>query len=129
MNRSPFIGRSEEIKLLKNLTKKRTSSLVVVHGRRRIGKSRLIEEFGKKYRFLRFSGLPPEEKTTAQDQRNEFAKQLSKQSDSSFLQLTDWGDLFSSLAQVSKEGRIVILLDEISWMGSQDPLFLGKLKL
>lgn len=128
MKKSPFIGRLEEMKLLENLTHKHSSSLVVVHGRRRIGKSRLIEEFGKKYRFLRFSGLPPEKKTTEQDQRNEFAKQLSTQTVIASLQMSDWSDLFTALARKTSEGRVVILLDEISWMGSKDPLFLGKLK-
>lgn len=128
MKNSPFIGRIEEMKRLENLTKKKSSSLVVVHGRRRIGKSRLIEEFGKKYRFLRFSGLPPEDKTTGQDQRNEFAKQLSRQTPVPFFTTTDWSDLFAFLAKETKEGRVVILFDEISWMGSKDPFFLGKLK-
>ncbi|MDR3624653.1 MAG: hypothetical protein P4L16_05895 [Chlamydiales bacterium] len=52
-----LIGRKSELKLLERLTHKKSSSLVVVHGRRRIGKSRLIQEFGKQYRFLHFSGL------------------------------------------------------------------------
>ena len=70
MKKTPFIGRSREMDLLKNLTKKRVASLVVVHGRRRIGKSRLIEEFGKTARFLRFSGLAPTPTTTAQYESN-----------------------------------------------------------
>ena len=37
-----FIGRKEELKQLNMLFKKNTASLVVVKGRRRIGKSRLI---------------------------------------------------------------------------------------
>jgi hypothetical protein len=40
----------------------------------------------------------------------------------------DWGDLFTLLAKQTSEGRVVILFDEISWMGSKDPTFLGKLK-
>lgn len=128
MKQSPFIGRFDELKQLQNLTQKQSSSLVVVYGRRRIGKSRLIEEFGKNYRFLRFSGLPPLKTITEQEQRNEFAKQLSKQTGLPFFQVPDWGDLFSLVARETKEGRVIILLDEISWMGSKDPLFLGKLK-
>jgi len=128
MKKSPFIGRLDELKRLKNLTRKKSASLVVVYGRRRVGKSRLIEEFGKRYRFLRFSGLPPVKEGTEQDQRNEFSKQLAKQTGLPFLQAADWGDLFSLIAREAREGRVVILLDEISWMGSKDPQFLGKLK-
>lgn len=32
------------------------------------------------------------------------------------------------LANVTRKGKVLILFDEISWMGSKDPLFLGKLK-
>ncbi|MFP3023725.1 MAG: ATP-binding protein, partial [Wolbachia sp.] len=42
-----FIGRKTELKQLLELTEKNTASFVVVKGRRRIGKSRLIQEFGK----------------------------------------------------------------------------------
>jgi|SRR5271156_2386949 len=42
---------------------------------------------------------------------------------------TDWNDYFARLAAHTKEGRVIILLDEISWMGSKDSDFLGKLIL
>jgi hypothetical protein len=93
-----------------------------------VGKSRLIEEFGKRYRFLQFAGLPPTTETTAQDQRDKFAKQLADQTKIPFVKTEDWDDLFSFLARETKKGRVVILFDEISWMGSKDHLFLGKLK-
>jgi AAA+ ATPase superfamily predicted ATPase len=47
MSNPVFIGRKAEIEQLKTLYKKKTSSLVVVKGRRRIGKSRLIREFAQ----------------------------------------------------------------------------------
>jgi uncharacterized protein len=40
----------------------------------------------------------------------------------------DWSNIFWHLAQHTKEGRVLIVLDEISWLGSKDPNFLGKLK-
>ena len=42
-----FVGRECELNRLANLWKRKTASFVVVKGRRRIGKSRLIEEFAK----------------------------------------------------------------------------------
>jgi len=41
---------------------------------------------------------------------------------------TDWADLFKLLADRTKTGRVIILFDEISLMGSCDPDFLGKIK-
>jgi AAA+ ATPase superfamily predicted ATPase len=47
MSNPIFIGRKAELERLKALYRKKNSSLVVVKGRRRIGKSRLIGEFAK----------------------------------------------------------------------------------
>src|SRR3990167_764851 len=126
---SHFIGRTEELNLFNGLLKKRSASLVVVYGRRRIGKSRLIEEFGKNMLFLSFSGLFPEKHTTVQDQLQAFHQRLH-----TFFNLTaqdpfeDWSDAFHTLYTHVKTGRVVILLDEISWMSHNDANFLGKLK-
>jgi AAA+ ATPase superfamily predicted ATPase len=128
MSDIPFIGREKELKSLNALTKKRAASLVVIRGRRRIGKSRLAEKFAEKYRFVSFAGLTPTGETTAQTQREIFSKQLSDNLNVPMIQADDWSTLFSFLARETKEGRVVILLDEISWMGSKDPDFLGKLK-
>lgn len=128
MDASLFVGRKNELEQLTELFDKKSASLVVVKGRRRIGKSRLIEEFGKKTRFLRFTGIPPINDTTAQSQRDEFARQLALETSLPTIQAKDWADLFTLLARESNTGKIVILFDEISWMGSKDPNFLGKLK-
>lgn len=123
-----FVGRKREIESLNSLFQKKSASLVVVRGRRRIGKSKLIEEFAKDKRIFVFSGIPPEDGMTQQSQRDGFTKQLANQIGLSGIQIHDWADIFTFLAQHTKSGRVVILFDEISWMGSKDPTFLGKLK-
>lgn len=123
-----FIGRKDELQTLANLFKKNSASLVVVQGRRRIGKSRLVEEFAKNKKFYSFSGLPPVKETTAQSQRDEFSKQLSIQTGLPEVKADDWTKLFLLLFEKVKDGQVIVLLDEISWIGSADPEFLGKLK-
>ncbi len=130
MDDTPFVGRRKELEDLKLLLTRKSSSLVVIKGRRRIGKSRLIEEFAKKKKFLRFEGIAPTRKTTAQMQRDEFARQIRVQLGVSEVQnVRDWGTLFTVLAEATKNEKVIILFDEISWMGSKDPVFLGKLKI
>ena len=51
---SKFIGRKSELARLKGLLDARCASLIVVRGRRRIGKSRLLAEFGKEMKSLFF---------------------------------------------------------------------------
>ena len=124
-----FIGRAQELNELKSLLKKKTASLVVLKGRRRIGKSRLAEEFGTFFtKTLIFAGLPPDEETTAASERSDFAAQLAREAGLSGLKADDWGDLFWHLSNTTQKGRTLIVLDEINWMGSKDPTFLGKLK-
>lgn len=123
-----FIGRKQELQKLQRLLKKSSASLIVVRGRRRIGKSRLIEEFGKGHKTYIFSGIPPTEKTNKEDQLREFGRQLGKALEQPPFLDSDWNDLFIRLASHTRRGRVIILLDEISWMGSKDPMFLSKLK-
>ena len=123
-----FVGRQYELKQLAELEQKRTASLVVVYGRRRIGKSRLVEEFGKGKRFYSFAGLYPDKGTTAQDQLRNFYYRFVSQFDIKPNMFEDWVQAFHYLAQQTRQGKVVILLDEITWMSTSDQTFLGKLK-
>lgn len=124
----PFYGREEELGRLKGLLKKKTSSLVVIKGRRRIGKSRLIVEFGKELKTVIFTGLPPSKGTTAQIQREYFVQQMERLLKVRAIKADDWGDIFWALAEWMKSKKILVVLDEINWIGSLDESFLGKLK-
>lgn len=123
-----FIGREKELKSLEHFYNLQTASLIVVSGRRRVGKSRLIEEFAKNKKFVRFSGVFPSEGVSAQTQRDEFSRRLASTFDLPPLKSNDWGDLLETLAKNTAKGQVVILLDEISWMSQDDPTFLPKLK-
>ena len=122
-----FVGRKRELALLNRFVKRKVASLLVVRGRRRIGKSSLIEQFAKAHEYYSFVGVAPTEKTSPESERDEFASQLAKQGFPR-VKVDDWNELFWLLADKTQKGRIVILFDEISWMGSKDPQFLGKLK-
>lgn len=122
-----FIGRKAELEALKSLKAKKVASFAVIKGRRRIGKSRLIKEFAKNYTNYSFTGFPPNSETTAEFERKIFATQLEK-----FfgipVRYDNWYELFVFLSDRTRNQDLVILFDEISWMGSKDPHFLGALK-
>jgi AAA+ ATPase superfamily predicted ATPase len=123
-----FVGRKVELKKLRDLSSFQRACLVVIRGRRRIGKSRLIEEFAKDKLFLPFSGLAPLPTIKAQDQRNAFARQLAQHFSLLPLTFMDWDDAFAHISAKLTEQPTVILFDEISWMGSKDSTFIPKLK-
>ena len=132
MKNKVFFGRKHELSILNRLYNKKIANFVVVRGRRRIGKTALIEQFAVSQKehvsFISISGLPPHAHTTKQAELNEFAKQLSMQLDMPELYARNWHDLFILLAKQTANKKVIILLDEISWMGSKDADFLGKLK-
>lgn len=130
MKKSIFIGRKTELERLRALYDQQSTALVVIKGRRRVGKSRLVAEFTASlpdHTFWSFAGLAPRDGTTAQEQRDHFARQLALMLKIPPLTFLDWSDAFEHLSRHVKGGNI-ILFDEISWMGDKDPTFIPKLK-
>jgi hypothetical protein len=126
-----FIGRKEELEDLKSLKERKKSSLVIIKGRRRIGKSRLVKEFYEKnkskYKFYSFAGNAPSPSTTSEDQKLFFALQLKKYFNVP-LKHDHWYEMLWFLSEQTKNENAIILFDEISWMGSKDPEFPSTLK-
>ena len=78
MANTPFYGRIDELNRLNILLNKKSSSLVVIKGRRRIGKSRLIVEFSKELNSLMFTVCRRTKNITAQTQRDYFVQQMQR---------------------------------------------------
>jgi uncharacterized protein len=133
----PFFGRTKELHDLKELLCKASSSLVVIRGRRRVGKTRLVEEFSSSFtRQYFFAGLAPrspeemkekDDPEIAQRQRDAFADRMYTLG-IPCSRRDEWGSLFLDVAKHCRKGRTIVFLDEITWMGMGDTSFLGKLK-
>ena len=127
-----FFGRSEQMSDLLALWGKRVSSLVTCRGRRRIGKSTLIEQFAKRSnaRFIKIEGLRPKQGMTVADQLANFADQLSIQTGAESTPPQNWLSAFVRLdREIVNTERTVVLLDEVSWMAYGDAMFSGTLKI
>jgi AAA+ ATPase superfamily predicted ATPase len=125
-----FVGRNEELALIREITRQNMSKLVVINGRRRIGKSTLALKAGENCRFLNFSGLAPVDGITARDQLGNFANLLAGQLHLPRRDFIDWHEALSCLsAHINPNEYTVILFDEISWMETGDKLFVSKLKV
>ncbi|MBL6990053.1 MAG: ATP-binding protein [Bacteriovoracaceae bacterium] len=125
-----FWGREDQLQALQLEKKKKIASLVVLSGRRRIGKSSLISEFGKTFKHVfEIVGIAPEKNITNQDQLDNFANQLSIVTGFPGLRFTNWLEAFTALAKACEKKEALIFLDEISWMASKDKKFVGTLKI
>lgn len=127
-----YFGREDLEDQLEGLCGKRTSSLVTCRGRRRIGKSTLVEHFANriKARFIKIEGVKPRKGLKNEDELAAFAQQLSAQTGAESTPPENWLNAFSRLAREVEDSQwTVILLDEVSWMGHYDITFAGYLKI
>jgi len=124
-----FVGREYEFKALMEFSRRKTAGMAVCKGRRRIGKSTLIQQFGKSYtNFYEFYGLAPRDGITNQDQLNHFGELVGSRFGLPPQVFSNWNQALETLANLTSNGKVLILLDEISWVGSKDKDFAGKLK-
>jgi len=127
-----FFGREELLLELNSLWGKRVSSLVTCRGRRRIGKTALVEQFAERSgaRFIRVEGVRPAKGHSNEDELKTFAQQLAVQCGCERTVPLDWLSAFQRLSTLIRDTeRTVVLLDEISWLGHYDPLFADTVKI
>lgn len=117
-----FVDRELEMETFQNEYERDGSALVVLYGRRRVGKTTLISEFikGKKALFFLAS-----EEAEAQN-RNSFKEKVAEFIDSDLLRSADiksWDILFKSIMDTSFDSKPVIVLDEFQYLGKANPAF------
>lgn len=128
----PFYGREDILTNLGSLWKKKVPSFVTCRGRRRVGKSTLIEKFAEisGAAFIRIEGARPKAKMTNADELANFAEQLSAATGAEDSPPSNWLNAFLRLnGQIDDSKRTVVLLDEISWMAYYDLRFSSTLKI
>lgn len=126
-----FIGREDELNALDALWGRDAGVLVTCRGRRRIGKSTLIEEFAARTsdRFIAIEGLPPRKGVSDADQRRHFCEMVAEYAERDYTPASTWSIAFAQLNEIiPNDARTVVLLDEISWLGGHCPDFPGYLK-
>ncbi|MDF1759397.1 MAG: ATP-binding protein [Coxiellaceae bacterium] len=130
MKNNKFLGRELELTRLKALLDKRSGSFIAIKGRRRIGKSRLIEEYSHSFKhYYKFEGLAPDENTTELNQINEFCTQFSRQFNAPKPSYKDWSDALWAVGERVQSGKVLLFFDELSWMGSKSTTFMSKIKV
>ena len=123
-----FIGREHELEQISYHLKDRSKAqLIVVYGRRRVGKSTLIAQACKREkRVLFFEGLQGERTKVQIDQ---FLDDLSRQTGRVRLNASNWREVFQGLGELIESGRWVLVFDEFPWMGAGRTKIVSALKL
>ena len=117
-----FVDRELEMETLQNEYERDGSALVVLYGRRRVGKTTLISEFIKDKKALFFLAS---EEAEAQN-RNAFKEKVAEFIDSDLLRSADikiWDVLFKTIMDTPFDSKPVIVLDEFQYLGKANPAF------
>jgi AAA+ ATPase superfamily predicted ATPase len=117
------VGRKNELKLLNDAYRSKKDELIVLYGRRRIGKSSLVKCFAEKKKFYyEFEALEGE---TTHGQINHFLQQLKKQIDDPILdsvRFANWEQVFTYLTEkiIKRKTKVkkILFLDELPWMAA-----------
>lgn len=123
-----MIGRENEIEKLKSSLNTDKSELIAVYGRRRVGKTFLIQNVYKKHIKFEFTGAAT---ATTKSQLKRFHKVIKGYSTrmSEAKLPSDWGDAFDLLEQyingLTGKGKKVIFIDELPWIARRQSNFLS----
>ena len=117
-----FIDRKKELEFLEKEYKKQKSSLVVLYGRRRIGKTSLIKQFGKNKDMIYFLATEESEEQNRNILKNVIAENL-KESLLSSIMIDSWDILFKSIVNKKSMNKKIIVIDEFQYLGKSNPAF------
>ena len=123
-----LIGRTEEIRLLKEAYKSRESEFVAVYGRRRVGKTFLVREvFDYSFTF-QHSGIANE---SMRIQLEAFKRSLISSGDKCCPDIKSWMDAFERLKELiraSKQKKKIVFIDEAAWIDTPKSGFVSALE-
>ncbi len=123
-----FVGRQFEWQRLRNLVSKKRSAIIVVYGRRRVGKTELIEQCLRNDNILKFEGI---EGQAEHYQRQQVMRQLASYvGDNSIasLKFDTWGEVFEFMGRYLIKGRWTLFLEELQWMANYNATLIAELK-
>jgi len=115
-----FVNRESEIQFLLDLMTSNKAELVIVYGRRRIGKTELLRKAfakGKTIYFVADLGAD-------QDQRRRFSEAVNLSYPNPLLRADippDWDSLLRYIITLAEKDRIVLVLDEFPYLCASNP--------
>ena len=119
---SKFIDREQEMETLVEEYNREGSSLIIMYGRRRVGKTTLISEFIKGKNALFFLASQESEVQN----RNLFKEKAAEFINSDLLHnatVSDWDTIFKAIIETKFETKPIIVIDEFQYIGKSNSAF------
>ncbi len=122
-----FYCRERELSDLNRRYNKGNFECAVIYGRRRVGKTSLINEFCKDKPVIFFSALS----ATAKENLEALSKAIYTFSDSDAVNAPVYGsfdDAFAAISALSKKSRLVFVIDEYPYLAKSEPSISSRLQ-
>ena len=124
-----LVGREQEITLLQEALESKKAEMIAVIGRRRVGKTFLIDTIYENQIVFKQTGI---RNASNADQLRTFTKSVEQLAGKKLNVPTDWLDAFYLLRthlkkQLSKKKKVVLFFDELSWLAVPKSNFLDYL--
>ena len=118
-----FIDRTEELMTLEKEYAKESASFVIVYGRRRVGKTALINEFLSRHKGCNLYFLATQEAET--QNRKAFRDQTADLIGNELLKTADadWLTIFRLFSEYPAAERKIVVMDEFQYIGKSNPAF------
>jgi len=129
--RAAFVGRSRELEVLKNLWDSQKARLLILYGRRRVGKTRLLTHWLQQHENEGLYWVA--EPASALTQLRSFSQALMTFIDPeaevpSDFTFASWELAFRQLALRAQDRRIALFIDEVTYLIDVNPDFVGILQ-
>ena len=118
-----FVGRDLELSLLDAVYRRRGAQFLILYGRRRVGKTRLITHWGGGLDEPYFYWMASQ--TSATNQLRDFSQTLFQflnpgATIEATFSYTSWDAAFAELARAATDKRLVVILDEFTYVMQAD---------
>lgn len=122
-----FLNRESELAWLEEGWRSGSAELRILYGRRRVGKSALLDEFARGKRHVMYQAV---EGSTADQLRDLTAAVLACLDDSVLraAPLANWEAALAYLARMAQDGHLLVVLDEYQYAAESDPTLASHLQ-
>lgn len=113
-----FIARNSEKKLLEELYSSSSFEFMVMYGRRRVGKTFLLQNFSKKHTGIFFSAQEKNKQLNLRSFARVVQNFLHREA---VVEFSDWENAFQYLTDSLGSERLLLIIDEFPFIASDDP--------
>src|SRR6266540_3231140 len=131
-----FVGRDEELSLLHELWESNQAHLMVLYGRRRVGKTTLLTEW-----MRRRKEMDPQfrivfwvaDRDNQESHLRQFSRIVYRFADPTApipedFSYNTWDDVWLQLANLSKASRLAVIIDEFTYAMASNPVLASNLQ-